>query len=236
MIENINPSLDLESLKAAYQADQRVRIDQFLEPKFAAQVADCLNTSLKYDYIFFSQDQNHVASEEQMGVMDMHARQELQTELISLASQGIGFLYGGFKMEGTKIPEAPPVLQKLNEVMNSAELLELVMSITDSIELKSSSVQYTRYTPGNYLTRHRDDVETEGRRLAFVLGMSPQWHPDWGGLLQFFEDSGVPKDAWEPRFNSLSLFDVRHVHSVTYVTPHAIAPRYAMTGWFRNRV
>jgi len=31
----------------------------------------------------------------------------------------------------------------------------------------------------------------------------------------------------------LSLFDVRHVHSVTYVAPFAGAPRLSITGWFR---
>ena len=52
-------------------------------------------------------------------------------------------------------------------------------------------------------------------------------------LLQFFEDNGTPRDAWVPGWNVLSLFDVRHVHSVTYVAPFAGAPRLSITGWFR---
>ncbi|WP_338456665.1 2OG-Fe(II) oxygenase family protein [uncultured Alteromonas sp.] len=38
-----------------------------------------------------------------------------------------------------------------------------------------------------------------------------------------------------PEFNTLSLFDVKHIHSVTYVTPFAKQPRYALTGWIKAR-
>jgi Rps23 Pro-64 3,4-dihydroxylase Tpa1-like proline 4-hydroxylase len=67
------------------------------------------------------------------------------------------------------------------------------------------------------------------------MNFSPQWHPDWGGMLQFFQDDGTPRDAWAPQFNSLVLFDVAHVHSVTFVAPFAKTPRFAVTGWFRTK-
>jgi Rps23 Pro-64 3,4-dihydroxylase Tpa1-like proline 4-hydroxylase len=54
-------------------------------------------------------------------------------------------------------------------------------------------------------------------------------------LLQFFEDDGTPRDAWAPQFNSMSLFDVRHVHSVTFIAPFALEPRLSLTGWFRAK-
>jgi Rps23 Pro-64 3,4-dihydroxylase Tpa1-like proline 4-hydroxylase len=60
------------------------------------------------------------------------------------------------------------------------------------------------------------------------------WHPDWGGLLQFYQEDGTPEDAWSPGFNTLSLFDTSYIHSVTYVTPFAQAPRLSLSGWFRG--
>jgi Rps23 Pro-64 3,4-dihydroxylase Tpa1-like proline 4-hydroxylase len=71
-------------------------------------------------------------------------------------------------------------------------------------------------------------------RIENVLGLSKAWHPDWGGLLQFYEEDGTPGDAWIPHFNCLNLFDIRHIHSVTYVTPFAGEPRLSLTGWFRS--
>ena len=87
-------------------------------------------------------------------------------------------------------------------------------------------------TPGQFLTRHKDDITAEGRRIAYVMGFSKDWHPDWAGLLNFYEDDGSGRDFWIPAFNSLSLFDVRHVHSVSYVTPFAKQQRLSLTGWF----
>ena len=68
--------------------------------------------------------------------------------------------------------------------------------------------------------------------MANVITLRSGWHPDWGGWIKLYEDDGTPRDAWSPGLNVLSLFDVRHVHSVTYVAPYAKAPRLSVTGWF----
>jgi Rps23 Pro-64 3,4-dihydroxylase Tpa1-like proline 4-hydroxylase len=52
-------------------------------------------------------------------------------------------------------------------------------------------------------------------------------------LLQFYQDDGTPRDALTPSFNAMTLFDVKHVHAVTYVAPFASKPRLAISGWFR---
>jgi Rps23 Pro-64 3,4-dihydroxylase Tpa1-like proline 4-hydroxylase len=122
----------------------------------------------------------------------------------------------------------------LLDFLNTPEILGVVSKISGRDDLRSADGQVTAYTPGHYLTRHRDRIDGEERRLAYVLGFTREWHPDWGGLLQFYDDDGSPRDAWAPRFNSLALFDVRHVHAVTYVTPYARKPRLSLTGWFRS--
>jgi Rps23 Pro-64 3,4-dihydroxylase Tpa1-like proline 4-hydroxylase len=65
------------------------------------------------------------------------------------------------------------------------------------------------------------------------MSFTRNWHPDWGGLLQYYDDDGTPRDTWAPLFNSMTLFDVRHIHSVTFVTPFSTQPRLSLTGWFR---
>ena len=50
--------------------------------------------------------------------------------------------------------------------------------------------------------------------------------------MQFFDDDGEPTQSYSPGFNTLDLFDVRHVHSVTLVAPYALNPRHAISGWF----
>ncbi len=232
----LNPDLDLVQLRSQYQEDNRVRIDDFLKTEIAEEIEGVLKEQLKFDLIFFSQGKNHVMSSEQMSSLDTATQQELQRELHQLATRGNGFLYAGYRMEGDKETKAPAILRELFEFMNGDRIRTLMNDITGKDNIDEASGQYTRYTAGQYLTRHTDDIQAEGRLMAYILNFTRLWHPDWGGLLQFFEKSGVPRDAWEPRFNSLSLFDVQHIHSVTYVAPHAVGGRYALTGWFQRAV
>ena len=230
----LNPNIDGVALGQMFQQDQRVRVEGLLESSFAEDVLDSLQREVKYDYIFFSQGQNQVLSEDQMNAKDQVGRQNLQQDLLQLATQGIGFFYTAYRMDGENEQRAPAILKSLFSLMNSDQMLQLVAEVTGAENLVSASGQFTRYRPGNYLTRHLDDITQESRQIAYVLNFTKHWHPDWGGLLQFYQKDGTPRDAWEPRFNSLYLFDVQHVHSVTYVTPYAAAPRYALTGWFRR--
>ncbi len=230
----LNPNLDRVAFSRVFRQDQRIRIEGFLEPHFADEVLDSLQNEVKYDYIFFSQGKNQVLSDQQMAEMNKGTRQDLHRDLLQLASQGIGFFYTGYRMDGENEQRAPAKLKSLFSLMNSDQMLQLVADVTGAENLVSASGQFTCYKPGNYLTRHSDDITQESRQIAYVANFTKYWHPDWGGLLQFYEKNGTPRDAWEPRFNSLSLYDVRHIHSVTYVTPYAAAPRYALTGWFRR--
>jgi len=214
--------------------DDRIRVDNLLTPDTAADVLKAA-TSLPYDYLFFSGGQTRLATEAQMAALTPEQRRQLQQELNDMARQGVGYLYGGYRMENERLEKAPAILRELFDFMNSDSMLSLVRHITGISEVYCADGHFTRFVPGNFLTRHSDNVVAEQRRVAYVLNLTSTWHPDWGGLLQFFEQDGTPRDAWEPRFGSLSLFDVRHVHSVTYIAPWAEAPRLSLTGWFKGR-
>jgi Rps23 Pro-64 3,4-dihydroxylase Tpa1-like proline 4-hydroxylase len=130
-------------------------------------------------------------------------------------------------------PSDSGIIQQCVQWLNSTETLNTIKQITGENDIVAASAQATRYYPGHFLTLHNDLHETEQRRVAYVLNLTPDWHPDWGGLLQFYKQDGTPRDAWTPLFNSLVLFDVNHVHAVTYVAPCAFKPRLSITGWFR---
>jgi Rps23 Pro-64 3,4-dihydroxylase Tpa1-like proline 4-hydroxylase len=230
----LNPQLDVSELTARYAIDDRVRVDELLTPETTSAVHEAAK-SLPYDYLFFSGGQTRLATESQMAALTPEQRKQLQQELNEMARKGVGYLYSGYRMEGERLEAAPAVLRSLFELMNSDSVLSLIRQISGIAEIYSADGHFTRFTPGHYLTRHSDNVTAEQRRIAYVLSLTPEWHPDWGGLLQFFEEDGRPRDAWEPRMGSLSLFDVRHVHSVTYVAPWAESPRLSLTGWFSSR-
>jgi Rps23 Pro-64 3,4-dihydroxylase Tpa1-like proline 4-hydroxylase len=97
----------------------------------------------------------------------------------------------------------PEVAERVRAICTVKVPFDYVYFLDGAVRLSSA---------GQYLTRHRDDIEGTTRRLAYVFGFTRRWHPDWGGLLQFYEDDGTPRDAWVPAFNRLSLFAIRHVH------------------------
>jgi len=231
----LNPNLDTESLGKKYSIDDRLRIQDLLLPDFAERLRAACRDDVPYDYLYHLDGNNIVMPASELADLAPKKQQELQEKIISAAADGVGFFYGGYQMRRAQAKTDNPKLafpHQMFDFVNSKEMLSLIAAITGQSDLKFADAQYTRYTPGQFLTRHKDDITREGRRIAYVMGFSKRWHPDWGGLLQFFEDDGTPRDSWVPAFNTLSLFDVRHIHSVTYVTPFAREPRLSLTGWF----
>jgi Rps23 Pro-64 3,4-dihydroxylase Tpa1-like proline 4-hydroxylase len=67
-----------------------------------------------------------------------------------------------------------------------------------------------------------------------VINLGHDWQADWGGLLQFFDESGQVTESFVPRYNTLSLFRVPQLHAVSLVAPWAERPRFGITGWFQS--
>jgi len=231
----LNSNLNLEYLTRQYAADQRLRIDDILESDLAQRLHRACRDDVPYEYLCHVDGDNLAIPTAELAKLTPNEQNELQEKIISMAADGIGFFYCGYQMDRAPVKtdnEQLAFLHEMFDFLNSDEMLSFISTITGQTDLTGADAQFTRYTSGQFLTRHKDDITPERRRIAYVMGFSEDWHPDWGGLLQFFETDGTPRDAWIPAFNSLSLFDVRHVHSVTYVTPFARTPRLSLTGWF----
>jgi len=234
----LNPDLDRVAIAAEYKRDGRVRIENLLQEDIAERIRDYCLHNVPYEYLTNLNGENVVITAEEMKNLDQEQKVEMQHHIMNAAANGVGFFYCGYKMDRARAGTGDEKLNFLNSVfdyLNGEEMLSFVAGVSGCSDLQSADGQFTRYAAGQFLTRHRDDVTAEKRRLAYVLSFSKEWHPDWGGLLQFFEDDGTPRDAWAPTFNSMVLFDVRHVHSVTFVAPFHAQPRLSLTGWFRAK-
>ncbi|MCQ8847651.1 2OG-Fe(II) oxygenase [Alteromonas stellipolaris] len=232
MTEAMNKTLDREAIKEEFNQDRKIRVKNFLDVDYASNLLLSLNNKVKFEMALVRNGTYDSITESAWKSMDMDARKKVNDEVMNNAAEGVGFVYGRHLVTSK---ESDPTMLKFHDWLNSESVLQWAREISGFEDISSASVQATRYTPGQFLTRHQDVVEREGRRLAYVINLAPKWHPDWGGLLQFFEPDGTTTESWSPEFNTLSLFDVKHIHSVTYVTPFAKQPRYALTGWFKAR-
>ena len=228
----INSHLNKKSLRHRFKVDDRIRIDNFLMPDVANSVRE---ETLKapFELVYVVDGKVQTTSKQKMDAMAAEDKKQINQRITSDAAKGEGFLYGSCHLGVGRPKEIGREMVSLFEYLQSDETIEFIKFITGDQSLKSVTGHYTRYLPGHFLTRHRDVVEEEKRRFAYVLSFTEEWHPDWGGLLQYYEEDGTPRDAWPPQFNTLTLFDVRHIHAVTYVTPFAQVPRLSLTGWFR---
>ena len=233
----LNPNLDKQKLAREFAVDGRIRIDDILDPELAERIRDICLKSVPFEYLSYVDGENIVIPAESLANLDPAEAQALQSKVVTAASEGIGFFYCGYMMgRAQQDPEDDDMrlLHSMFDLVNSEEMLSLISEITGRSDLLSAEAQFTRYMSGQFLTRHSDDLANDTRRLAYVMAFSKNWHPDWGGLLQFYENDGTPRDMWMPKFNSMTVFEVQHVHSVSYVTPFAAEQRLSLTGWFRS--
>lgn len=129
--------------------------------------------------------------------------------------------------------DAPAGLRQLYEFINGEAFLETCRALTGFDHIAFADAQITRYGPGQFLTRHDDNVKGKNRLAAFVLNMTPEWRAEWGGTLEFYDEPGNVLEGFMPSFNALNLFKVPQSHAVTYVPPFAGGYRYGITGWLR---
>ena len=100
--------------------------------------------------------------------------------------------------------------------------------------VRFADAQGTAYSPGDFLTGHNDAVEGKNRFAAYVLGLTPVWREEWGGLLMFHPGEDGEGRFLVPGLNRLSLFAVGQQHSVSLVSKASPVRRYSITGWLRS--
>lgn len=217
-------------IKKAYQQDNRAKIESFFVPEDAQAVSQAIQSIRDFHLVFNVGNENKAVLESELRKHDDDTRQKLQSEIHQNAARGIGFLYGRHQLDAE---HANPILKNTIDWLNSEQTIQWIREVSGFNDITHADANVTRFARGEFLTRHNDVAPNETRRVAYVMNLSPQWHADWGGLLQFFEANGATKDAWTPTFNSMSLFNVSHIHSVTCITPFAPALRLSISGWFR---
>lgn len=231
--------INVKTQNKRYRARKRLRIEQFLSPIIANELKAGLSLEpIPMHLAHFLDGEPKTMPSENFTQLSVETKAELQREWYKLAAVGVGYVYETLMpsrlSEADQIRDHPTVklLTKVCDALVSGEAIDRVREITGNRSIKSADAQVTRFGSGHYLTRHRDDAPGKNRQCAYVLSLSHDWHPDWGGLLNFYDQDGSINEVWIPKFNTLALFDIQHIHSVSYVTPYARTRRWSITGWY----
>lgn len=234
----INPDLDLDALAAEYRERQFVQIKGVFAEETAQAIARLLREQMPWRLIYVDPDKGvgQLTREEanRLGPQEMQRR---MAQIMQLATRNIGYCYKGYQMshalrDGTD-PGHP--IHAVTEFLGSREWLDFGEKVIGISPLTKIDAQATLFDAGSFLTRHIDEGSQNERRAAYTLSFCPNWQTDWGGLLQFIDrETTDVTSAWVPRWNTLTIFDGRRVHSVSPVSSFAGDGRYSIVGWFRD--
>lgn len=169
------------------------------------------------------------------GLSDEQARQ-LDDAVYAGARHGFQFRYETLRVpdgeEERRASDDP--LAAFAQWWSTGPARDFLREVTGEPGIAFADAQATAYSPGDFLTEHADDVDGKNRYAAYVLGLTPQWRLEWGGLLVFHPQQGADARALVPGFNRLNMFRVPRSHSVSEVTRAAAYRRYSITGWLRG--
>jgi SM-20-related protein len=229
-MDYINPALDLSELRAQFGRDRRLLIRDFFVPEVTdalARAVEAIDWSLCYRDL---QGDRRLTGE-QLRSLDASQRAHLVDGIVDVACRQFQFsFYTESLAEALQRGDAG-LLARFIRYMADDAFLNVMRDITGVREVNRVYAQATMYAPGSFLLAHDDHVDVENRKLAYVINLTRQWRPDWGGLLSFSRPDGTVADSYFPHFNSLSLFAVPQTHFVSYVPPFARGQRQAITGW-----
>ena len=232
----INNDLLLEPWRARLRAHGRVQIPGFLQEPSALRLHQCLSEEVPWET---AQRSDAVLAEGQdRSPPPGSAEDEAALAATCLrAREGFEFYFDRYRMIDARRDGTDPqlVLHAVVDFLNSPQFLEFARQLTGDPAIRMVSAIGVRYRAGHFLRAHNDLANDEDRAFAYVINLSRQWSPDWGGLLHFLDpEQRRVVDTFTPLWNSLSLFRVPQPHVVSLVAPWAGSARYSITGWFRR--
>ncbi|MFS0736761.1 2OG-Fe(II) oxygenase family protein [Sphingomonas sp. 1P06PA] len=225
----LNPALDGDALRDVYRRSGRIQIVNLLDESDARALLEDFASRRDWKLAINQGERVIDFSPEAYAKLGETGQAALSRDVIERGRRGFQFRYDTIR--GSSDMPADHPLARVVALMNAPATLDLLRHVTDMPDIRSADGHASRYLPGHFLSMHDDRIAGRGRRAAYVLNLNPKWHPDWGGLLAFYDAQGQVARGFVPGWNRLSLFAVPQPHAVTWVTPLAPIPRIAVTGW-----
>lgn len=151
------------------------------------------------------------------------------------ADQGFRYLYASYPLmkrfwegEDSEVPVAA-----LAQFVAGNPFLKFVEDVT-GVAAGQPDGHLAKYGRGHFLNTHTDQrapLNGRTRAIAFVLNLTRNWHADWGGVTTFWSEGIDSSRSYVPAFNSMLVFRVPVLHSVSMIVPFATESRLSLAGW-----
>jgi SM-20-related protein len=221
---------------AVYRTARRIHIPEALEQPSAERLHNALASQEHWNTVLNSETSVYDVSPEVIAGMPSGRWNALRGAVLTSAATKFHYLFENHRLseQGEPYRDAAHPFAGVVKFLNSVSVLAWFRALTGHSAIARADVQATRYGAGHFLHVHDDLDQDKGRLAAYVLNLTPDWRPEWGGVLHFLDDDGHVAEGYVPRFNALNVFDVGMPHFVSYVAPFALRPRLSVTGWLRR--
>ncbi|WP_237067221.1 2OG-Fe(II) oxygenase [Microbulbifer guangxiensis] len=233
---HISKALDIERYRSAFSADGFVQVPDFLQGQSADALHALLMSQAEWNLAF-----NHGGKHVDLSYRDYSGWTEQQKATLaevvwSQARAGFQYFYKTIPIYDIYTQNLLPgnELNMVYELVNSEAFLGAMRELVGDDSIAFADVQATSFESGHFLKEHDDNVPGKNRVAAYVLNLTRDWQPDWGGFFHIFNGEWQVDKSLVPTFNAINVFKVPRKHSVAYVSPFAGSSRLSITGWLRK--
>ena len=232
----VNPNIEIAPYQHEFTENGCVRIREFLTKEAADSVLEAMTKDIEWKFATTVDGKDTLFSAAEWRALGHQQQQAILQKSAIAARNGFHYAIEYYQLLSAYMEQWEPktYLHTLAAFIRSEFFLNFTRQVTGLEEIAEADCQATRYQAGHYLTMHTDG-HIDRRLVAYVMGFTPVWRPDWGGLLQFFDQNGDITSGFKPTFNTLTMFAVPRDHSVSFVAPCAGGPRLTVTGWLLRK-
>lgn len=229
-------ALDAAALAEKFRQSGHVRIGNFLSPAAAERMHEELRLRQDWKQLINNGNKVFELDRETRETFSADQTARLDAAVYSGAADKFQYRYETIRSpdEAEERETSSDVLAQFATWMSRGKARNLFREIIASPAIQFADCQATCYSSGDFLTGHDDAVAGKNRFAAYVLSLNPVWRIEWGGLLLMHRNS-QSVEGFSPAFNTLDIFSVGTMHSVSEVSKAAPCSRLSITGWLRGR-
>jgi SM-20-related protein len=231
-IKIINEITDIEDLKQKFANNKKISIKNFLQYNFIESLLRYI--SMEKNWTLSTGIDNIKYEKSVTPQNDKINNLQIKNVNNSFSKDHFSYIFYRSMNAGLNGKKMSFFEFTMRQTLSSKEFIDKLNSITNLGLTKLTTFFLSKYKSGCFLSPHSDKGNG---RLAFVLHLTKNWKPQYGGLLHFMNtDRTEVTETFVPIFNTFLIFevpvDIGIPHYVSHVNPNITYNRYAITGWF----
>lgn len=226
----------LQEHKCSYINNGYVKVSNILSENSANMIHSAISKQKQWNLVFRNKGHHQDLNNVEVKHWDKTQQENLINIIHSKASIDFQYFYETIPIYDIYYDRSLSghFFNDIFHFLNSEDTLNFFRELLDAPEISFLDAQITRFSAGHFLNCHNDDVKGKNRVAAFVINLTKDWRPDWGGALHILNKELEIEKSFIPSFNEVNIFKVPVDHFVGIVAPFTSASRLSITGWFRS--